>query len=105
MTSMRIYRSFLAGGLLGLAGFAAALVVHGGWQAAAAALSIAGGIVFLIGFIALRIAGEHPVPARREPARVEARPRSAPAGEREPAPDGRSAAARPLPAPARHAPA
>jgi hypothetical protein len=50
---MRIYHSLLAGAAGTLGGFAATLIVHGGWQPVAAAVSIFGGILFLLSFIAL----------------------------------------------------
>ena len=50
----------LAGAAVTLAGFAAALILNGGWQPVAAAVSILGGSMFLLSFVALGAAADRP---------------------------------------------
>jgi hypothetical protein len=79
------YRGFLAGAALCLGGLAAAIVVHGGWQAAAAAVAILGGMLFLVIFISLQIARERPAPDWLH-AEAPARRASEPVAEQAPSP-------------------
>jgi hypothetical protein len=69
---MRTYVRLLVSGALGLLAFGATTIVHGGWQAALAALAIFAGGVFLGSLIPLLMTGERlmsppPSPARRRP--------------------------------------
>jgi hypothetical protein len=60
LTVMRAIRLLTVLGALTLAGMAATLVVHGGWQAIAAAVAIGGGVGFAVTFLALRASSERP---------------------------------------------
>jgi ABC-2 type transport system ATP-binding protein len=77
---MRIYQSLLAGAAGTLSGFAATLIVHDGWQPVAAAVSIFGGILLLLSFIALGVLADQPRSDRPESA--SGGPRQAPARRR-----------------------
>lgn len=50
---MRSYMAFWLSAALGTTGLAAVILVHGGWEAAAAAFAILAGLVFLGSVIAL----------------------------------------------------
>jgi hypothetical protein len=70
LTVMRAIRGLTILGALTLAGMAATLVVHGGWQAIAATVAIAAGVGFALTFLALRASSERPervVAARPSP--------------------------------------
>jgi hypothetical protein len=67
---MRTFVRLLVSGGLGSLALGATTIVHGGWQAALAALAIFAGGVFLLSFISLLMAGERlmspaPSPTRR----------------------------------------
>jgi predicted lipid-binding transport protein (Tim44 family) len=93
------FHRFLGGGALMLGALAAVLLVNGGWQAVAAALSVLGGLVFVFSFISLASASERPRPSRPAWAREAERTRAAPGDEAAPA----SATERALAAPRRPA--
>ena len=98
----RTLQTFLGGGALMLGAFVAVLLVNGGWQAVAAALSILGGLVFGLSFISLAAASEQPSPTRPAWARETKRARSVPADRPAPASATERAAAaprRPAPGP------
>ena len=60
----RTYHTLVGSAVLVLAAFGAVLVVHGGWQAVAAAVAISAGLVFLLSFLRLRAAADRPRAAR-----------------------------------------
>jgi hypothetical protein len=69
---MRTFVRLLVSGALGLLAFGATTIVHGGWQAALAALAMFAGGAFLLSFISLLMAGERlmspaPSPPQRRP--------------------------------------
>ena len=93
------FHRLLGGGALMLGALAAVMLVNGGWQAVAAALSIIGGLVFVLSVISLRAASERPQPSRSAWARETEGPRTVPAGRPAPAPaTERAPAAAPRPA-------
>jgi hypothetical protein len=63
---MASYHRLLAGGAIMLGGLGATMIVHGGWQPAAAAVTILGGTVFLLSFISLAVATDRPRSDRPE---------------------------------------
>jgi hypothetical protein len=82
---MRLYIRFLGSGALGLGGLGATMVVHGGWQAVAAAFAILQGLVFVLTFITICAAGERPRSRRPEWAMGEGTPRGVPVASEAPA--------------------
>ena len=62
---MFIYLAFRVGGATMLLGFTAALFVHGGWQAAAAALAMLGGILFVASLAVVLAIGERATAAEQ----------------------------------------
>jgi hypothetical protein len=80
----RTYHTFLGGAAVGLGGLAAVIVVHGGWQAVAAAVAIFGGLVYLLSLTCLAAASERPRATRPEWATEAPRPRRAPASRPDP---------------------
>jgi hypothetical protein len=84
---------FIGSTALALGSLAVVMVVHGGWQAGAAAVAISTGLVSLISFIVLATVSERARPTRPAWAYGTARPRvqagppaSAPSPATEPAP-------------------
>ncbi len=55
---MKSYMAFWLSGPLVVIGIVAVILVHGGWEAAAAAFTIAAALVFLASLIALASAGD-----------------------------------------------
>lgn len=80
----RTYHTFLGGAAVGLGGLAAVMIVHGGWQAVAAAVAIFGGLVYLLSLTWLAAASERPRATRPEWASEAPRPRRAPASRPNP---------------------
>jgi hypothetical protein len=59
---MRTYKVFLTSAALTIAAVVAAIVLQGGWEAAAAGAGIAAGLAWLVSLMALLAAGERPRP-------------------------------------------
>jgi hypothetical protein len=57
---MRTYVAFLVSAGLTIAALAAVILLHGGWEAGAAALALMAGLAFLVTLIALLTVGEGP---------------------------------------------
>jgi hypothetical protein len=81
----RTFHRFIGGGALMLGALIAVILVNGGWQPVAAALSMLGGLIFGLSFISLLAAGEKPRPTRPAWARETERPRAVPADRPAPA--------------------
>jgi hypothetical protein len=101
---MRTYIRILGSGALTVVGLGATIIVHGGWQAAAAGFAISQGVVFALTFLELRQASDRPRPGRPAWALGEGRPLGVSATTvaepaRAPVPGER--AERPAPAPRR----
>jgi hypothetical protein len=77
----RTYVTFLVSGALALLAFGATMIVHGGWQAAAAAFAVLTGGAFLTSLISMRASAERLASPASRPVRRRAIARHAPAAE------------------------
>jgi O-antigen/teichoic acid export membrane protein len=61
---MRTFITLLVSAGLTVAGLGAAIVLHGGWESAAAAGALVAAMAFLFSLILALVAGERPTPKR-----------------------------------------